>query len=124
MILLDTDVFIDYLRDFEPSVTFFKTHVSEICISEYSIMELFIGCSNKNEMKIIETFVNKFNVLNTPPQIVTNAANILRDHFLKDGIEIIDALIASTALDYNISLYSKNIKHFKPIKDLDLVKPY
>jgi hypothetical protein len=124
MILLDTDVFIDYLRDYEPSVDFFNSNMSKICISEYSIMELYVGCSNKNELKIIDDFSGMFNILTTMPQIVTNAAKILRDHYLKDGIEIIDALIASTAIDNNIPLYSKNIKHFTSVKNLALVEPY
>ncbi len=35
-----------------------------------------------------------------------------------------DALIAATAVDHNLTLYTKNTRHFQMIPQLTVVRPY
>jgi predicted nucleic acid-binding protein len=44
--------------------------------------------------------------------------------YLSHGLLIPDALIAATALDYGITLYTKNVRHFRMISGLTVVRPY
>jgi predicted nucleic acid-binding protein len=44
--------------------------------------------------------------------------------YLSHGLLIPDALIAATALDYGVTLYTKNVRHFLMIPGLTVVRPY
>ena len=44
--------------------------------------------------------------------------------YLSHGLLIPDALIAATALDYEVTLYAENVYHFLMIPGLTVVRPY
>ena len=48
---------------------------------------------------------------------------LIKQHSLTDGLSIPDAFIASTAINKNLILITKNIKHFKAIKEIKLNEP-
>jgi len=50
--------------------------------------------------------------------ISRRATNLVREFYLKNGLKILDAIIASTALELNLVLITQNIKHFKFIKGI------
>jgi hypothetical protein len=54
---------------------------------------------------------------------MTDAIDFLAS-FLSHGLLIPDALIAATALEFNLTLCTKNIRHFQMIPDLELFRPY
>jgi len=124
VILIDTDIVIDYLRRYEKGLDFIKKHKEKIAISDFLEIELIIGCRNKEEIKDLEEFLKKFSILNTNSEIIKTAVDLLKNHYLKDGIEAIDSIIAASALFYDIDFYTRNSKHFKNIKGLRLFKPY
>ena len=45
---------------------------------------------------------------------------LLDRHALADGLQLGDALIAATALEYGLPLLTSNIKHFSPIEGLSV----
>ena len=45
-------------------------------------------------------------------------------YFLSHGLLIPDALIAATALEQGLALYTKNLRHFQVIASLTLIRPY
>ena len=45
-------------------------------------------------------------------------------HYLSDGLGLIDALIAGTALGRCATLYTFNNKHFRVVSGLDMQQPY
>ena len=44
--------------------------------------------------------------------------------FLSHGLVIPDALIAATALEHGLALYTRNVRDFQMIPSLTLVRPY
>lgn len=73
MILIDTDIFIDYLKDIPLSVVFFEEKMEEISYSIFTQMELLIGCRNKKELKVIDDFLKQFNKIETSEKILNQA---------------------------------------------------
>ena len=53
MILLDTDVMIDLLREYPPAVEWFNALAEDevIILPGYVVMELLQGCRNKREQE-------------------------------------------------------------------------
>jgi hypothetical protein len=56
-------------------------------------------------------------------EISTLTLSLLEMYALSHRLNLPDALIAATALRYNLSLYTLNIKDFRFIEGLSLYKP-
>ena len=86
------------------------------------IMELFQGARDKKELNYIKKEISKFEVLETNQIIVSLAREILDKYTLSHNTKIMDALIASTVIVYNLKLYTLNKKDFRYIKQIELVE--
>ncbi len=52
MVLLDTDIMIDFLRGYPPALIFFDAlGENEILLPGFVVMELIQGCKNKTEQE-------------------------------------------------------------------------
>ena len=124
LILIDTDVLIDYSRGIEQSRELLKkldnNHI--LSISVITKLELIIGCENKAAFKSLQEFLSAFEVIQLDSSISQIAVQLFNDYRLSHGVLIPDMLIASTALSYDIPLLSKNRKDFRFIDDLDLLE--
>jgi len=45
----------------------------------------------------------------------------LEEYFLSHSLQLADALIGDTSATYGMTLYTANDKHYRIIKDLDIV---
>jgi len=124
MLMIDTDIVIDYLRHYKKDLDFINEHKNEIAISDFVEIELILGCRNKDEIRNLENFLKRFFTLKTNSEIIEMSIKVLKNHYLKNGIEAIDSIISATALFYDIDFYTRNIKHYKNINGLRLFKPY
>ena len=52
------------------------------------------------------------------------ALGLMDSFFLSHGLVIPDALIAATALEHGLTLYTRNVRDFQVIPSLTLVRPY
>jgi predicted nucleic acid-binding protein len=86
-------------------------------------MELIVGCRNKKELKDLEQFLNRYQILKITGQISDRAVDLLTQYFLSHGLLIADGLIAATALVHNEAFITKNQSDFRFITGLNLL-PY
>jgi predicted nucleic acid-binding protein len=123
--LIDTDILIDASRGVADSVNFLTTqHAQGIQVSIITAMELTAGCRNASELSQIQQFVSGITVSPITEAISQTAHELMERFTLSHGLQIPDALIASTAMEHELTLYSKNIRHFRMIPDLSVVRPY
>ena len=94
-----------------------------LVISVVTAMELFVGCANKTEQRIVEKFIKRFEVLLLTKEVSETAVSLLKRYRLSHGLLIADALIASTAIEYDMAFVSKNQKDYRFITELRLL-PY
>jgi predicted nucleic acid-binding protein len=123
MIIVDTDILIDAARCIDDAVNCLQQieDKSSLAISAVTQMELIIGCRNKKELKSLEHFLQRFEIISLNEQISDTAADLLKNYRLSHGLLIADCLIAATAIVTNTQLISKNQKDYRFIKDLDLL---
>ena len=123
MIIVDTDILIDAARCFDDAVNCLQQieDTSSLAISAVTQMELIIGCRNKKELKSLEHFLQRFEIISLNEQTSDTAADLLKTYRLSHGLLIADALIAATAIATNTKLISKNQKDYIFIEDLDLL---
>ncbi len=121
MKLIDTDIFIDFLRGSKEALNFIKKE-SEISFSAITEAELLSGnaCNNPREMEKVIHLLAQFEKVPAGNPLVQVAGNLRRVY----GLELPDAIIAASAIVTNSVLITRNIKDFKDVKELKFEKPY
>jgi predicted nucleic acid-binding protein len=125
MVILDTNIIIDHLRSsgsrrsalLEISESYPKTILA---VSLVSVQELYEGQStlhSEKEKDLLAT-LSPLKLLPYTYDIAKLAGAIARDS--KRSIELADAAIAATAILNNAQLYTKNLKDFQEIPNLEL----
>ena len=120
IVFLDTNIVIEYLRN-NASVIKTLDRYEKIYINDVVIMELYQGARDKRELNFIKKKIAHFEVLHMGQEIVSLGREILDKYTLSHNTKIMDALIASTVIAYNIELYTLNRKDFKYLEQVNLV---
>ncbi len=120
--IFDTDVLIWYLRGSAEAADSIDD-ASDRAISLVTLMELLQGANNKQEAHQIKGFLKEFcfETLPLSERIGYRASIYVEEYALSHGTGVADALVAATAVEESQVLLSGNIKHFKCIKDLQLI---
>lgn len=121
--LIDTNVVIDYLGDKFPtsSMGFMNTVIDAVPnISVITKIEVLGFNAPIQHYKIISDFIDDATVLDLTENIVEASIHIRKKHKTK----LPDAIIAATALVYDLILISRNTSDFKNIDGLQLINPH
>ncbi|MFH1890139.1 MAG: PIN domain-containing protein [Candidatus Kuenenbacteria bacterium] len=125
MVVLDTNIIIDHLRQSLNKISFLrriedKINRENLAISIISIQELYEGKSTqyKNQEQYLLATISPLKILPYTYETAQLAGEIARD--LKQNIELADAAIAATAIINGASLITLNKKHFLNINHLQL----
>jgi predicted nucleic acid-binding protein len=124
--VLDTDIVVDALRDFTLAIDYLEDveQQGDLRISRPTQMELLVGCRNRAELQPLGRFLRRFTMIELTESIGQSAVALLSQYRLSHGLLIIDALIAATALAHGETLYTKNVRHFRMIPGLRVIRPY
>jgi predicted nucleic acid-binding protein len=124
--LIDTDILIDAARGVTSAVLFINNQraASGINISIISAMELIAGCRNRAELIRVQQSLQRMHVLPLSASASHTAFTLMESFFLSHSLVIPDALIAATALERAMTLYTKNVRHFQMIPGLTVARPY
>jgi predicted nucleic acid-binding protein len=104
LLLIDTDVLIDYSRGIEKTKGFLKALESDhiLAISVVTQLELMVGCENKTDLKSLQKFLSNFEIIQLSKSTSEIAVDLFKKYRLSHGVLIPDMLIASTALTLEI----------------------
>jgi predicted nucleic acid-binding protein len=122
LLLIDTDVVIDYLRGRVEAVAYVEALTEPVLMSVITQAELFAGVREGSERSQLETFVSVFELVDVDPEIARVGGLLRRDYGKSHNVGLPDALIAATARTRGATLMTLNSKHF-PMLD-DVVIPY
>jgi len=125
LIFIDTDILIDAGLDVQQTVACLKRHEqqAQLAVSIITKMELVVGCRNKNELRDIEKFLQRFEIFAVNEAVSKKADELLINYRLSHGLLIADSLIAATAIIWDCPLVSKNQRDYRFITELNLL-PY
>lgn len=129
MVILDTSIIIDHLRqrkDKETALMKIAKKVSKenLAISVITVQELYEGKSTRNESQeqYLLATISPLKILPYTYEEAQLAGTIARD--LKEPIEFADAAIAASAIINGASLFTLDKKDFRKIKDLELIENF
>jgi predicted nucleic acid-binding protein len=122
-IIIDTDVLIDAGHGVAVAVACLQgiENQSAPAVSVVTQMELFVGCRNGKELQEVEKFLRRFHLLKLTGQVSDTGVDLLRRYRLSHGLLIADALIAATAIVFNVPFVSKNQRDYRFIEGLNLL---
>lgn len=125
MVVLDTNVIIDHLRQPPHKETHLKriarkTRKEDLAISVITVQELYEGESTRDEEKeaYLLATITPLRILPYTYEVAQLAGKIARD--LRHPIEFADAAIAATAIIHGGTLLTLNRQHFTGVRDLEL----
>jgi predicted nucleic acid-binding protein len=109
-VLVDSDIVIDHLRGARPLPTF------PLACSVITRCELFAG---RDKAEILRRTLAQMHEIEVDPVIAELGGTLKRDLRLPTP----DALIAATALEHELPLMTRNVRHFGLVEGLDLRVP-
>lgn len=121
--IIDSDVLIWYLRGNENArKTIAVNRPFKISVINY--MELLQGMKDKNERRVLQRNLRNWSteIIQITEKISMRAMFFVEDYFLSHSMELGDAIIAATALEYNEVLLTANDKHYRYIPHIQISK--
>ena len=125
-VIVDTDVF-SFIFKGDPKALLFRSHLqgADVYLTFASIGELYYGVHKDNwgdrRIKDIEKHLSYYLVIPSNDDICRLYGKI-RNECRTQPIDDIDYWIAACARFYDIPLLTNNLKHFKSIEGLKLIK--
>jgi tRNA(fMet)-specific endonuclease VapC len=120
-IVLDTNILIEVLKGNQNITQKLETSSFTLCISSITVMELYFGALNKQELFRLKKFIELFEVIEINENISAISTELIFEYSKSHNLAIPDSLIAATAINENIKLYTLNLKDFKFIDGLSLL---
>lgn len=113
--LVDSDILIDVLRKNTLAVSMLDVLLSKgpVAVSVVSRMETIKGCLNREAQQQAERLLKQLQLVGLDARIATRADQLVTQYFLSHRLAVADALIAATAIVYELPLLSKNQKDFR-----------
>lgn len=121
-VLLDTNVLIDYLRDIPQAVKYLETNPSQMSISALTVVELRAGTRDDAERQRLGQFTSSFDVIPADSRICELGGDFRARYAPSHGVDLIDGIIAATALVRDLALVTLNKKHFPMLANV--ITPY
>ncbi|MCP9891948.1 type II toxin-antitoxin system VapC family toxin [Cyanobium sp. Aljojuca 7D2] len=122
LLVVDTDVLIDYLRDQAQAVAFLEDSDQPLAVSVVTIAELYVGVRAGEERQRLDAFVQAFEVLSLEREAAAVAGLWRQQYGRSHGTGLADALIAASVHAAGASLATLNRRHFPMLANV--VVPY
>lgn len=126
MILVDTDVWIDFFAGIDPGAAAVDTLLQQrrAVLSAITVFELLCGATNPTQIQQLETLLR----LVPPIDLTAEGARLAAHHYTElrrtgSPIGNQDLLLAGTALEYRLPILTRNQQHFGRIEDLEVLSP-
>lgn len=121
--ITDSNAVIDYLSKKLPGsgMDFMNTIIDDLpTISVITKIEVLGFNTAETHYKLLSNFIKDVTVLDLTSNVVDESIEIRKKHKIK----LPDAIIAATAIAYNLTLISRNVDDFKNITGLRILNPH
>lgn len=121
MVLCDTNIFIHAFNGDAKTISALRSiGYDNILLSSITVMELYQGMGKKKELQEMKKKIRYYDVIEVDVEISKLATQLIDQFNLSHGLLIPDAIIAASAVVYQIELFTYNVKDFQFIPDIKL----
>ncbi len=96
MVLIDTDVLVDYLRDYLPAIRFIEAITDAIAVSVITLAELYVVAAHGEEEHAIELLVGVCTVFDVDREIARRAGALRRKYLGSHSVELCSGSLPQT----------------------------
>jgi predicted nucleic acid-binding protein len=121
--LVDTDVLVDVSRNNQGAIAYIDGLRSDWGLSAMTALELISGAKSQREVELIDRVIQVYDTIPVNDAIGSRAYHLLRTYARSNGVRTFDSLIAATALESQLTLVTRNRKHFGMIQGLAMEIP-
>ena len=122
MIILDTNVLIEVLKNKVETISTLADLQGPLFISTITSMELFYGARDKQEVKMLGRYLDKFEHVPIDERVSYCALELVRTFAKSHTLDIPDSLITATALTNQATVFTYNTKDFRFIPEIELLE--
>jgi predicted nucleic acid-binding protein len=124
--LIDTGVMVAWARGHPPAILFVLAlnRLGAPQLSQLSAMELLSGCQTDAERAIVLRFVASAQVVALTDVIAQRAVDLLTVLPLPTVLTPSDAIVAATAIEHSLPLYTLDPARFANVPGLAATRPY
>ena len=124
MLLCDTNIFISAFNGPQDTIDQLdKIGLDEVVLSAVTVMELFQGMGNKEELAQMKKKIKYYDVVQIDGEVSRMAIEFIESYKLSHGLSIPDAIIGATSVVHQIPLYTYNIRDFDFLPGVILYQP-
>ncbi|HRO89776.1 MAG TPA: type II toxin-antitoxin system VapC family toxin [Promineifilum sp.] len=124
MILCDTNILIEFYKNNpEINAVLRSAGHTNLAVSIITQAELYFGALNKNELESIQRHLALITCIQVSESISHRFIRLMESYSLSHKLAIPDALIAATAIENELALYTLNRRDFRFIQNLQLFEP-
>ena len=120
IILCDSNVMIDWLNHRQKAIDELQRINGRIAISVVTEYEIIAGAKDMAMQRRFEKLLDSCPVVLLDRNISLLGINLYRKYKLSHGLDMPDSLIAATAIDLDLPLFTYNIRDFQYIPGLHL----
>lgn len=122
MILCDTNIFISAFNNRADTIAQLEEiGFDNILLSAITVMELYQGMGNKQELAQMKKRIKYYDVLPIDTFISEQAIALIAQFKLSHNLQIPDAIIGASAVVYQIDLFTYNYKDFNFMPNIKLL---
>jgi len=120
IILCDSNVMIDWINHKQKAIDDLHRIKAPIAISIITEYEIIAGAQNKVMQRRFEKLLNNYTIVLLDSNISFLGINLYKKYKLSHGLDMPDSLIAATAIELALPLFTYNTKDFQYIPGLQL----
>lgn len=122
--LIDTDIFIDYLKSIRPACALLDSPQFDLYYSSWTKKELLAKLGlTETERQEIDLLLSHFRMIPVDDAIAEKYWLLLKK-YESQGLRQADAIVAATAWQRSLPLLTRNQKHFLYIREIELAPVY
>lgn len=124
LVICDTNIFISAFNGLSKTTeALAKIGSDNVLMPSITVMELYRGMDNKEQMAKMARKIKAYNILDFNEEVSQTAIELIKTFKLSNNLQIPDAIIAALSINYNLPLFTYNIRDFKFIPELNLYQP-
>ena len=120
IILCDSNVMIDWINNRQKAIDDLSRMEGHIAISIVTEYEIIAGAKDLTMQRHFEKLLNNYTVVLLDANISLLAINLYKKYKLSHGLDMPDSLIAATAIELELPLFTYNTKDFRYIPEIQL----
>jgi predicted nucleic acid-binding protein len=120
IILCDSNVIIDWINNRQKAINDLQRIKGNIAISIITVFEIIAGAKDMVMQKRFEKLLAGYTIISLDNSISLLGINLYKKYKLSHGLDMPDSLIAATAIELDLPLFTYNIKDFRYISGISL----